>query len=250
MNLPECLRQPGTAPGAYGNCPAQPAITFPSPPSGQGSVRGSWLHFTPSTFTFMPIRRWSHFRPKRRRTRRPFGSPGPGCGHRHAGLSGRQADWFPRVAGTLAQTRRAGTPGGPGHGWCPLQGGWDERTRVCRLSRAASYLLLGVGCGRDRGEGTPDARPTFRPAVDPRPVHQRAAPELAKAIGRLRMPTMGPDQNPLGAMGREDLESLTLGLLVAVGIILGSSRDTPRDTPMAWSWGEGSGVARSGAGGV
>ena len=80
-------------------------------------------------------------------------------------------------------------------------------------------------------------------------THARPA-ELAKAIGRLRMPTMGPDQNPLGAMGREDLESLTLGLLVAVGIILGSSRDTPRDTPMAWSWGEGSGVARSGAGGV
>jgi integrase len=61
-------------------------------------------------------------------------------------------------------------------------------------------------------------------------THARTG-ELAKAIGRLAIPTTSAGANPLALLSRDDLEGLTLGLLAALGVLLAPSRDTPLDTP-------------------
>jgi integrase len=64
--------------------------------------------------------------------------------------------------------------------------------------------------------------------------------ELAKAVGRLTIPTVaGAGENPLARLNRDELEGLTFGLLVALGGLLAPTGvapqlalvDTPRDTP-------------------
>ncbi|MBA4191835.1 MAG: hypothetical protein C0467_27970 [Planctomycetaceae bacterium] len=64
-------------------------------------------------------------------------------------------------------------------------------------------------------------------------THARSA-DLVKAIGRLKIPGAGP-ASPLASLDREQLEGITIGLIVMLGTFLGGDvggdRDTPRDTP-------------------
>jgi hypothetical protein len=74
-------------------------------------------------------------------------------------------------------------------------------------------------------------------------THARSA-ELVKAVGRLKVPGAAPAASPLSTLDREQLEGITLGLLVLLGTLLtppghfavernstGQSLVTPRVTP-------------------
>ncbi|MDB5310480.1 MAG: xerD 1 [Gemmataceae bacterium] len=61
-------------------------------------------------------------------------------------------------------------------------------------------------------------------------THARTG-ELAQAIGRLAIPTVVARGNPLAGLTRDELEGVALGLMAALGIVLGRTPLTPPLTP-------------------
>jgi hypothetical protein len=75
-------------------------------------------------------------------------------------------------------------------------------------------------------------------------THARSA-ELARAVGRLKVPGSAEVASPLAHLDREQLEGITLGLLVLLGTLLSPAGDfagqtsvTPRVTPTAGNSGD------------
>jgi integrase len=56
-------------------------------------------------------------------------------------------------------------------------------------------------------------------------THSRSD-ELTKAVGRLAIPTTGVTVNPLATLTREELERLTAGLLLMLGVVIGTAEGT------------------------